>query len=154
MAFVSSTLCFVPQYTPSFLSRPVKLNHNTIMSASENYLKNLQSQVYPLRQPANNYIKVYDELQLQNAETYSNTSEIKVDTIYMNIYKFNDIFFNRNSKSVIFRLRNEMQDVFYCENEKMYRLGNTTRITSNAFRKFIVAELDPSIDAILYRQEK
>ena len=153
MGLVSTALSF---FAPMQLSpaKSMRLSHRYVMSASENYLTKLQSQVYPVKQPENNAIKVYDELQLQNAEVFQNKNEVSIDTIYMNIYKFNDIFFNRNSKSVIFRLKNEMEDVFYCENGKMYRLGNTTRIMSKAFRKFIVAEMDSNIDAILYHQEK
>lgn len=142
---------FATSFTSSFSYVPtVSYKPNLKMSASQNYLQNLKSDVFPMNKRP--LIKVYDELQLKNAEVYTTKTEVHIDTIYMNIYKLDNIFFNRNAMSVVFRLKDVMQDVFYCENEKIFKLSNTTRITSKSFRKFIVAEMDPNIDAILYSQ--
>jgi hypothetical protein len=145
---LTTSFSFVPTVS---LRKGMKVS-TVSMSASQSYLQNLQPQIFPVKEQS--MINVYDELKLQNAESYNKTNEVHVDTIYMNIYKCDNIFFNRNSKSVIFHLKNHLQDVFYCEDEKIYKLTNTTRITSKAFKKFIVGEMDTNIDAIIYHQEK
>ena len=151
LSYVSTTFSFV-SFSPSLCSLQIRPKFFLRMSASENYLNNLE-QVFP-KAKAETPINVYDNLRLQNAEVYNNKTEVNIDTIYMNIYKLDNIFFNRNSKSVMFRLKNEMHDIFYCENATIYRPTNNTRITSNALRKFIIGEMDPKIDAIMYKQEK
>jgi len=139
----------------SFINMPVHIQKKGLQlrmsSSTENYLNDLQ----PVTNPGKDFMNVYEELKLKDAQMLEpNRTEIHIDTILLNIYKLDSLFFNRNSKNVMFKLRDQMQDVFFCENQTMYRLPNTTRLTSKAFRKFIVSEMDQRVDAILYKHDR
>lgn len=140
-------------FTSCFCHKPAFKGSGSMMlrmSSTDKYLNDLR----PVTNKSKELINIYDELNLQDAQTYTNKTELHIDSILLNIYKLDSLFFNRNSKNIMFKLRDQMQDVFFCENQTMYRLPNTTRLTSNAFRKFIISEMDTRVDVILYKHDR
>jgi len=153
---IAIALISIPSlYSFSFLgiSRTIQSKGLQLQMSSntENYLNDLQPITTKHRR---DFINVYEEFKLKDAQILeTNRTEIYIDTIFLNIYKLDTLFFNSNSTNIILKLRDHMQDVFFCEKQTMYRLPNTTRLRSKAFSKFIVSEMDHRVDAILYKYD-
>jgi hypothetical protein len=80
---------------------------------------------------------------------------IEIDTILFNIYKVENIFFNKKSTTIMLKLKDEMKDIYISKNddENMLKLANHTKIVSKAFKNFVVYPLDIDADAIMYKSE-
>jgi hypothetical protein len=116
-------------------------------SSSESYLDSL-------RPPLSKILLDKTDL-LKDVQT-CNKIECEVDTIMFNIYKVENIFFNRNSRTVLFRLKQDMNDLFlYEDDKKMQRLSNGTKIYAKAFKNFMFLPMkhDVPVDAIMYKEQ-
>jgi hypothetical protein len=85
---------------------------------------------------------------------YTDEEHINVDSMFLNIHKIDSIFFNRNSKCVMFNLRDYMQNIYYINGDDIKQLSNSTKISCKGIRKFVVTPLNiddnNDIDVILY----
>lgn len=111
-------------------------------SASEDYLRSLS-----LKQRS-----IPSHFQLRNHKM-TDQEKVEIDTIMFNIYKVDNIFFSKKSKTIMLRLKDEMKDIFMYENNDVMKLSNHTRIVSKGLRNFVVCPLDLEADAILYKDQ-
>jgi hypothetical protein len=125
------TLLYVPTIC-SFISS---------MHMSNNYLHNLEK---ISKTNLNKFENKLKDAQLTNME------QINVDSIFLNVYKLDTVFFNRNSKNVMFQLRHNMENIYYIKDDNIMKLSNNTNISSKNIRKFVITELSEDVDALLY----
>ena len=115
----------------------------TKMSMSENYLNRLQENTKP---PIKNNIADL----LKTAPEQTTDAQLNVTSIYVNIYKMQSIFFNRNSRSIMFSLPRELTELYYYKNDTLYKVSDNTKISMANVKHFVVTELDNSIDSLLF----
>jgi hypothetical protein len=115
-------------------------------SSSESYLQSLQP-------PLSKGLLEKGDL-LKDVQTFSK-SDCEIDTIMFNIYKVENVFFNRNSRTILFRLKEDMQDLFLYDDNKMEKITNGTKIYAKAFNNFMFLPMnyDVSVDAIMYKEQ-
>lgn len=118
--------------------------------SSCDYLNSLQTECKDFHMKKHISDGLYDKL--QQASDVQN--DIEVDTIVFNVYKLRNIFFNRNSKNIIFELKDNMDKVYYYENDTVFKIPKETKITSKALRNFYVTQFNNTsdIDAIMYKE--
>ena len=86
---------------------------------------------------------------------YCTKKSISIDTMILNIYQVNKVFFNSQSSIFSFSLKNKLDNMYYinehCNSEK---LTNNTIIYPNILKNIFVYELDVDrdIDCIVYKQ--
>lgn len=134
-----------------FASMNASLSFNTValkykqpltrMSMSESYLNNLKK--LPLKHDINHFNNL-----VKNATIYPE-QDAQVDTMYVNINKVNSLFFSPKSRNIMFMLENELADIFYYDNDNMYKLTDKTKIKSSTMRNFVITELSPLTDCII-----
>ena len=110
---------------------------------SENYLNRLQENTKP---PIKNNIADL----LKTAPEQTTDAQLNVTSIYVNIYKMQSIFFNRNSRSIMFSLPRELTELYYYKNDTLYKVSDNTKISMANVKHFVVTELDNSIDSLLF----
>jgi hypothetical protein len=115
------------------------------MSMSENYLTNIANQNNKLSL----HINSDDINNLIFTAPPTNQTEIQVSTMYVNIHKVNSFFCKRDTKSIMFMLDKELHDVYYCHNDKLYKICDKTKITSTTMKNFVMTEMSPNIDALI-----
>ena len=108
---------------------------------------------------SNNYLHHLEKMSKTNLNKFQNKlkdapftdmEQLSVDSIFLNVYKLDTIFFNRNSKNVMFQLRHNMENIYYIKDDNIMKVSNTTKISSKGLRKFVVTELSEDVDALLY----
>ena len=117
----------------------------TRMSLSDNYLTNIASQ----NNKASLTINSDDLNNLIFSAQPTNHTEIQVSTMYVNINKVNSLFFKRDSKSIMFMLEKELQDIYYCNDNKLYKVTDKTKIISKTMKNFVMTEMSPNIDTLI-----
>jgi hypothetical protein len=115
------------------------------MSLSDNYLTNIASQ----NNKASLTINSDDLNNLIFSAQPTNHTEIQVSTMYVNINKVNSLFFKRDSKSIMFMLEKELQDIYYCNDNKLYKVTDKTKIISKTMKNFVMTEMSPNIDTLI-----
>jgi hypothetical protein len=117
------------------------------MSASNDYLKSLNVQKC-------NYNRYCDILNKVEGAKATETDQIEIDTILVNIVKIDNIFFNRNSKNIIFKLKDEMQNIYIENDNEVMKLSKNTKVFSKGFRNFLVHPFNTTydIDAVMYKE--
>jgi hypothetical protein len=114
------------------------------MSMSENYLNDItNNNKLPLTINNDDFHNMFRTAQP------TNETEIKVNTIYVNINKLNSLYFKRDSKMIMFMLQRELDDIYYCNNSKLYKVSDKTKIIPTTLKKFIITELHTNIDALI-----
>ena len=108
---------------------------------------------------SNNYLHHLEKMSKTNLNIFQNKlreaqptdmEQLSIDSIFLNVYKLDSIFFNRNSKNVMFQLRHNMENIYCIQDDNIMKLSNATKISSKGLRKFVVAELSDDVDALLY----
>lgn len=119
-------------------------------SATDHYLGSLSIKPNPML-PA----KFKKVIGLPENVRETQEDAIEIDTILFNIYKVENIFFNKKSTTIMLKLKDEMKDIYISKNddENMLKLANHTKIVSKAFKNFVVYPLDIDADAIMYKSE-
>lgn len=141
----SSLLLFIlaitstKSYNLPLTSHPRRL---TQLSMSNNYLNQLQESA---KVPIHNMNKLMTSNLPQTTE-----KQINATSVYVNVYKMHTIFFNRNSRSIIFSLPRELTDLYYYNNDTLYKVSENTKISMANIKHFVVTELDNNIDSILF----
>ena len=126
----------------SFVNMPVPVHRNMVkLRMSNDYLQNLDNM-------SKQNIQLFED-KLKTAN-YTDVEQIQVDSIFLNIYKLDNIFFNRNSKNVMFQLRHKMENLYYVKNGQVQKIAEGTKISSKGLKKFVVAEMNTDIDVIMY----
>jgi len=115
------------------------------MSMSENYLTNIATQ----NNKASLTINSEDLNNLIFSAQPTNQTEIQVNTMYVNINKVNSFFCKRDTKSIMFMLDKELQDIYYCNDNKLYKVSDKTKITSTKMKNFVMTEMSPNIDTLI-----
>jgi hypothetical protein len=128
----------------SFVNMPVQRNMMNLRMSND-YLQHLDNMSKQNMQVFEDKFK--DKFKDAN---YTDVEQIQVDCIFLNIYKLDNIFFNRNSKNVMFQLRHNMENLYYVNNDQVQKIANTTKLSSKGLKKFVVAEMNPDIDVIAY----
>ena len=125
----------------SFVNMTPVHRHTTKLRMTSNYLQHLD-----------NMSKFNTESFQDKLKNANNTDveQIQVDGICLNIYKLDNIFFNRNSKSIMFQLRHRMDNLYYVNGDTVQKIAENTKISSKGLRKFLVGEMDEDIDIIMY----
>ena len=140
LIFIMASLEFASSYTNVPVVRQYRPS-SMVMSLSHNYLNNLQK--LPLK---------HDLVQFNNMVSNAsicNESEVKVDTMYFNINRVNSLFFNPKSKNIMFLLDRELSDLYYYDNNTMYKLTDKTKIISSTARNFVITDLNILADGFL-----
>ena len=123
------------------------------MSSSDNYLKTLS--IIPLR--VNHYqndLKFKNVIDIPHNAKKTDKSEVEIDTFMLNMYKVENIYWNKNSKTIILKLKHELKDIYVHENMSyLLRLSNHTKIVSKAIKNFVVYPMHIDADAIMYKSE-
>jgi hypothetical protein len=133
-------------FMPSSIMLPPTLRHTrTQMSMSENYLTNIATQ----NNKASLSINSEDLNNLIFSAQPTNQTEIQVNTMYVNINKVNSFFCKRDTKSIMFMLDKELQDIYYCNDNKLYKVSDKTKITSTKMKNFVMTEMSPNIDTLI-----
>ena len=116
------------------------------MSSSNDYLRSLNVQKY------NN--RCLDILNKVESAKATEKEKIEIDTMMVNIAKIDNIFFNRNSKNIIFKLKEEMQNIYIDDDNEVMKLSKDTKVFSKGFRNFLIYPFNTTqdIDAIMYKE--
>jgi hypothetical protein len=114
------------------------------MSMSENYLNDIANN-NKLSLTINN-----DDLHdmIRTAQV-TNDTEIKVSAMYVNINKINSLYLKRDSKTIMFMLERNLEDIYYCNDNKLYKVCDKTKIIPTTLKKFIITELHSNMDALI-----
>jgi hypothetical protein len=112
---------------------------------------------------SNQYLDHLDEMSKGNLKdfkekiktaNYTDEEHINVDRMFLNIHKIDCIFFNRDSKSVRFNLKDYMQNIYYINGDDIKQLSNSTKISCRGMRSFVATSLNiddnNDIDVLLY----
>jgi hypothetical protein len=86
---------------------------------------------------------------------YCTKKSISIDTMILNIYQVNKVFFNSQSSIFSFSLKNKLDNMYYInEHGNSEKLTNNTIIYPNILKNIFVYELDVDrdIDCIVYKQ--
>lgn len=111
---------------------------------SENYLNDIANN-NKLSLTVNN-----DDLHgMIRAAQVTNETEIKVNTMYVNINKLNSLYLKRDSKTIMFMLQRELDNTYYCNDSKLYKVSDKTKIIPTTMKKFIITELHSDMDALI-----
>lgn len=123
-----------------------------MLSPSEIYLRSLS-----LRQPQitatslSNILNKNDvNYQLKNAQQCTKT-DVEVDTILFNIFKVQTVFLNRNCRTIYFKLKEDMKDLYFYD-EDLQKITKNTTIIGKGFTNFMFVPMnfDTPVDAIMY----
>ena len=109
------------------------------MSMSENYLNNLPSSI---KRPENTF---------KFTSEYTNQTNIDINTMYINVNKVSSVFFNPKSKSIMFMLDSELNDLYYNDNNTNFKLSNKTKVSLKQMKNFVITDMDKLVDGILYK---
>lgn len=128
---------------PPKLSRVSRISSSLKMSTSDDYLRSLN-----MLGRQSLYNKILNAKECQK-------SEVEIDVIIFNIYRLKNIFFNRKSKDIIFKLNDNMKDLYYDDYKTVEKITNKTRIYSAGCKNFIFCELDPemNVDALMFKNK-
>ena len=131
---------YVPLFMLSLISATFAFTLPLRMSMHDDYLRSLS-------------VQPYDRLNnLQNAKV-TDKENIEVNTILFNMWKIDNVFFNRNSKTIMFKLKEDMDNIFVKTDEELERLPKATKIYSKAFRNFLFYPMNSTdVDAIMYME--
>jgi len=141
-------LQFVNSFTPSAIR---------MLSPSDIYLRSLSLRQTQLTSyPVLDILNKNDVTELMRKATTYTQPEKEVDTIIFNIYKIDKVFFNKNSRTISFTLRENMRDLYIYENNIMHRFTNSTKIYTKGFKNFVFLpmSLDVPVDGLLYKDER
>jgi hypothetical protein len=148
--FSQCALSFSPYPSPLLISSKYQslTSHyrhtRTLMSMSENYLNDIANN-NKLSLTVNN-----DDLHgMIRAAQVTNETEIKVNTMYVNINKLNSLYLKRDSKTIMFMLQRELDNTYYCNDSKLYKVSDKTKIIPTTMKKFIITELHSDMDALI-----
>ena len=81
---------------------------------------------------------------------------VHIDSIYFNIYELKNIGFKPNTDTILFKMKEKIQDLYYVDENKIFKLSNNTKIVSECIRNFNVYEMDPDrkINGIVFNSQK
>jgi hypothetical protein len=121
------------------------------MSCTNNYLNSLSKHIPDYKLD----ISPYKINKIASLKTIKETEQpqIETSTIIFNMCAVKNVFFNRNSKNIIFYLKDSMDDLFIYEKDVPYKLSKETRICSTALNNFLFTPIrgHNKIDAIMYK---
>lgn len=125
--------------------------HLCKMGSTNNYLNSLSRQIADDKFDLSHY-KVNEVASLKSIRE-SEQSQIEISTMVFNMCAVKNVFFNRNSKNIIFYLKNNMEDLFIYEKDVPYKLSNETKIVSTALNNFLFIPIrgDNNVDAVMYK---
>lgn len=152
-SFTISNLHSLRLKGPKLLRGLKEVQSPKMSSPSESYLNSLVPQTSNIvleKMQINN--TMYKDIQSAQICT---KSDIEIDTIIFNIFKVETVFFNRNSRTIYFKLKADMADLFLYENNDMHKVTNKTKIVGKGIRNFmfIPMNFDTPVDAIMYKNE-
>ena len=81
---------------------------------------------------------------------------VHIDSIYFNVYELKNIGFKPNTDTILLKMKDKIQDLYYVDEDKIFKLSNNTKIVSQGIRNFHVYEMDPDrkINGIVFNSLK
>lgn len=126
-------------------------NSLRMSSTSDNYLRSLSITPNPVG-TYHNDLTFKKVMILPNNIKETNQTDVEIDTILLNIYRVENVFFNKNSKTIMLKLRDTMKDI-YVYNDDIMKLANDTKIVSKSFKNLVVYPMQLDADAVMYKSE-
>jgi hypothetical protein len=141
------TLLSVAVSVDAFVPSTSSIMGLKMTSPNEQYLNSLRPQSTQA---------VLQKGQLIKAANSCTKVETEIDTILFNIFKVENVFFSRHSRTIMFKLKQDMTDLYLYENDVMQRLTNGTKIYAKSFKNFMFVpmEFEDPVDAIMYKDEQ
>jgi len=94
-------------------------------------------------------------LRIDNDVKDSNAKDISIDTMLINIYNVDKVFFSRDSYDITLRLNKKLDKNYYLNNNNIFeKITNNTKISSNKISNIYVYEIDKdkNVDCIVYKK--
>jgi len=94
-------------------------------------------------------------LLIDNDVKDSNAKEVSINTMLINIYNVEKVFFSRDSQDITLRLNKKLDKNYYINDNNVFeKITNNTEITSNRISNIFVYEIDKdkNIDCIVYNK--
>lgn len=125
--------------------------HFLRMSSTNNYLNSLSRHIPHDKLDVSQY-KINEVSSLKTIRE-SEQSQIEISTMIFNMCSVKNVFFNRNSKNIIFSLKDSMEDLFIYEKDVPYKLSKETKIVSTSLNNFLFIPIrgDNKVDAVMYK---
>ena len=81
---------------------------------------------------------------------------VHIDSIYFNMYELKNIGFKPNTDTILLKMKDKIQDLYYVDEDKIFKLSNNTKIVSQCIRNFHVYEMDSDrkINGIVFNSQK
>jgi len=116
---------------------------------SSEHIANTQKQVKNTK----DVLKVLNR-QIDNA-IWAPHKSIEIDTIFMNVYQIDHVSFKQDSDIVAFKLNKLMDNIYYVEQNRIYKISNETKIVSKALRNILVYEMDidQKVNVVLFNSQ-
>jgi hypothetical protein len=90
---------------------------------------------------------------VSQATKETNQTYVNIDTLLLNMNRVENVFLNRNSKTIMLKLRDEMKHICYVdEADGLMKLSNNTKMLSQAFKNFFIYPMEINVDAIIYKE--
>ncbi len=94
-----------------------------------------------------------DYLNSLKSSSLMDKHNIEINTILFNMWKVENVFFNRNSRTIMFKLKEDMNNILIKSNDNLQVLPKETKIYSKAFKNFLFYPMNSTdIDAIMYME--
>lgn len=142
-SFFAILFCLI--FDTSQAYRSLRMTNNK----SSEHIANTQKQVKNTK----DVLKVLNR-QIDNA-IWAPHKSIEIDTIFMNVYQIDHVSFKQDSDIVAFKLNKLMDNIYYVEQNRIYKISNETKIVSKALRNILVYEMDidQKVNVVLFNSQ-
>lgn len=81
---------------------------------------------------------------------------VQIDSIFLNVYEFKEVGFKRNSNAILLKLKDKVRDLYYVDDNNVFKLSDDTKIIASSIRNILLYEMDPDreINGIVFNSQK
>lgn len=83
-------------------------------------------------------------------------THVEVDSIFLNVRQFNSVCFKKNSRSVVLKSKQPLDNIYFIEGNQVFKLSDHTKIIAPSIRNILVYEMEFENDAngIIFNSKK
>lgn len=90
-----------------------------------------------------------DEIDVSYAE-WSTRPVIEIHGVLLNMCKVSNVYIDRKARSITFKMRGVMSNIFINDDDNLERLSEVTKISSKGLKNFLVFPMQDDIDSLLF----